>query len=172
MSRMWKSSNGSGRKARPRQEQADAAQIVQGLRRIVKALHSYSQDVYRSYGLTAPQLWALKTLQREGRLSAGRLAEALAVHQSSLSILVDRLEKRGLVHRIRASNDRRFVRIALTKRGAALAALAPEPAQGRLLYGLQAMSSLEVKNIRQSVDRLVGVMEASDTQARFFFSEA
>lgn len=165
--------NGPRRKTyRPRQSQAEAAQIVQGLRRIVKALHSYSQDVYRTYGLTAPQLWALKTLQREGRLSAGRLAEALAVHQSSLSILVDRLEKRGLVQRIRAPQDRRFVQIALTKRGAALSTMAPEPAQGRLLHGLRAMSPFEVKNIRKTVDRLVEAMEAGDTQARFFFSEA
>jgi DNA-binding MarR family transcriptional regulator len=157
---------------RPRPTQADTTQIVQGLRRIVKALHSYSQDVYRTYGLTGPQLWALKTLEREGRLSTGRLADALAVHQSSLSILVDRLEKRGLVQRIRAPNDRRIVQIALTKRGAALSDKAPEPAQGRLLYGLRAMSPFDVRNIRQAVDQLVEAMEASDVQARFFFSEA
>lgn len=173
MPRLRNSTSGSfKRKRRLRESESDAAQIVQGLRRIVKALHSYSQDVYRTYGLTAPQLWTLKTLQREGRLSAGRLAEALAVHQSSLSILVDRLEKRGLVQRIRAPHDRRFVQIALTKRGAALSATAPEPAQGRLLHGLRAMSPSEVKNIRKTVDRLVEVMEAGDTQARFFFSEA
>jgi DNA-binding MarR family transcriptional regulator len=149
----------------------DATLIVQGLRRIVKALHSFSQDVYRQYGLTAPQLWALKTLQREGRLSAGRLAEALAVHQSSLSILIDRLEKRGLVHRVRAARDGRFVLIALTKRGAALSAMAPEPAQGRLLHGLQAMSRAEVGQLRRAVERLLAAMEAEDTSARFFFSE-
>jgi DNA-binding MarR family transcriptional regulator len=156
----------------PRHPQADAARIVQGLRRIVKALHSYSQDVYRTYGLTAPQLWALKTLQRDGRMAAGQLAEALAVHQSSLSILVDRLEKRGLVQRIRSQRDRRFVEVALTKRGAALSAMAPEPAQGRLLHALRTMSRAEVKSIARAVDRLVDAMEAGDTQARFFFSEA
>jgi MarR family transcriptional regulator, organic hydroperoxide resistance regulator len=150
----------------------DTTEIVQGLRRIVKALHSYSQDVYRSYGLTAPQLWALKTLAREGPLAAGHLAQALAVHQSSVSILVDRLEKRGLVRRVRVPRDRRFVHVALTKRGAALSAIAPEPAQGRLLHGLRAMSPFEVRGIRKALDRLVEAMEAGDTRARFFFSEA
>lgn len=149
----------------------DATLIVQGLRRIVKALHSFSQDVYRQYGLTGPQLWALKTLQRAGRVSAGQLARALAVHQSSVSILVDRLEKRGLVHRVRARGDGRFVLIELTKRGLALSAMAPQPAQGRLLHGLQAMSRAEVSQIRRAVERLVAVMEAGDTTARFFFSD-
>jgi DNA-binding MarR family transcriptional regulator len=135
-------------------------------------LHSFSQDVYRSYGLTGPQLWALKTLQQEGPLTAGQLAGALAVHQSSVSILVDRLERRGLVQRERGAADGRVVQVALTKRGAALSRRAPEPAQGRLLHGLQGMSRIEVRRLRQAVDRLVGAMEATDLNARFFFSES
>ncbi len=161
----------AARVARPDRNPEDGTLIVQGLRRVVKALHAFSQDVYRQYGLTAPQLWALKTLQREGRLSAGQLAQSLAVHQSSVSILLDRLEKRGLVHRLRSRGDGRFVLIELTKRGLALSAMAPEPAQGRLLHGLQAMSRAEVSQIRQAVERLVEVMEAGDTTARFFFSD-
>lgn len=154
-----------------RSDPDDAALIVQGLRRVVQALHAFSQDVYRQYGLTGPQLWALKTLQRAGRLSAGQLARALAVHQSSVSILVDRLEKRGLVHRRRARADGRFVHLELTKRGRALSTMAPEPAQGRLLHGLQEMSRAEVSQIRHAVERLVEAMEAGDTTARFFFSD-
>jgi DNA-binding MarR family transcriptional regulator len=149
----------------------DAAAIVQGLRRIVRALELYSQDVYRTYGLTGPQLWVLKTLQRDGPLSAGHLAQALAVHQSSVSVLIQRLERRGLVRRARVTPDRRFVRVELTERGAALATEAPEPAQGRLLHGLDAMPPQEVRKIRRAVDRLVQVMEASDVAAQFFFSD-
>ena len=152
-------------------KRADTLEIVQGLRRIVKALHTYSQDVRNAYGLTGPQLWALKTLQRHRRLSTGRLAAALAVHQSSASILVDRLEKRGLVRRSRTRLDHRFVDVELTKRGAALASDAPEAAQGRLLHALEAMRPAAVSQIRHAVDRLVQAMEASDVHARFFFAD-
>ena len=165
-------------RAAPRERRADspsaggdAGAIVQGLRRIVKALQEYSQDVHRSYSLTAPQLWALKTLQRRGPLSTGSLAQALAVHQSSVSVLIQRLERRGLVRRARVTPDRRFVRVELSERGAALAADAPEPAQGRLLHGLGAMPGREVRAIRRAVDRLVEVMEAPDLGVRFFFSD-
>lgn len=145
--------------------------IVQGLRRIVKALHSYSQDVRGAYGLTGPQLWALKTLQREGAMTVGALATALAVHQSSISILVDRLEQRGLVRRVRQRPDRRSVRVELTQRGATMAADAPEPAQGRLLHELNAMTAAELQRTRRVIDRLVSAMEARDVHARFFFSD-
>ncbi len=152
-------------------KRVDTVEIVQGLRRIVKALHTYSQDVRKAYGLTGPQLWALKTLQSDGRMSTGRLATALAVHQSSLSLLVDRLEKRGLVRRLRGQLDHRFVEMELTSRGAALATDAPEPAQGRLLHALEAMPAGEVRKIRHAVDRLVLAMEATDVTARFFFAD-
>lgn len=150
---------------------ADTKEIVQGLRRVVKALHTYSQDVRNAYGLTGPQLWALKTLEAHGHMSAGRLAAALAVHQSSISILIDRLEKRGLVRRNPGQHDHRMVNMTLTKRGASLAADAPEPAQGRLLHALEAMPAREVRKIRRAVDRLVQAMEAADVHARFFFAE-
>ncbi|HEY7192807.1 MAG TPA: MarR family transcriptional regulator [Gemmatimonadales bacterium] len=150
---------------------ADATEIVQSLRRIVKALHTYSQDVRMAYGLTGPQLWALKTLQRSGRLSTGQLAAALAVHQSSTSVLLDRLEERGLVRRVRGRLDQRFVEIELTARGTKLAAGAPEAAQGRLLHALEAMPSRQVRAIKEAVTQLVAAMEAGDVHARFFFAE-
>ncbi|MEO8139494.1 MAG: MarR family transcriptional regulator [Gemmatimonadota bacterium] len=149
----------------------EAVDIVAGLRRIVRAIELYSQEVYKSFGLTGPQLWALKTLSRRGALAITDLAHALAVQPSTLSVLVDRLEKRGFVKRIRPREDRRFVEIGLTAQGAALAARAPEPAQGRLLHGLRGLSVRELRAIRSSVDRLVGMMEASDLEARFFYSD-
>jgi DNA-binding MarR family transcriptional regulator len=146
-------------------------QIAQGLRRIVKALHAYSQEVRSAYGLTGPQLWALKTLQREGGMPVGRLAQRLAVHQSSLSILLDRLEKRGLVRRVRGRPDRRVVQAQLTPRGRATVADAPDAAQGRLLHALSTRSLAELAEIRGVIDGLVAAMEAGDMTARFFFSD-
>lgn len=149
----------------------DVAAIVQGLRRIVKALALYSQDVRRAYGLTGSQLWAIKTLQRLGPMMAGQLAEELAVHQSSVSTLVDRLDQRGFVRRVRSAPDRRFVRIELTPKGERLAANAPEAAQGRLLRGLQGMTPAEVRRLRRAITRLVGTMEADEIDAPFFFGD-
>lgn len=150
---------------------SSVAAIVQGLRRITKALEEYSREVYRAYGLTGPQLWALKTLHRRGALTAGELAQALVVHQSSVSVLVARLERRRLVRRVRRRGDRRFVEITLTEAGRALAEQSPEPAQGRLLHQLRQMPAVEVARIRDAVDALVAAMEAGGVEARFFFAE-
>jgi len=150
---------------------SDVAAIVQGLRRITKALEDYSHEVQRAYGLTGPQLWALKTLHRLGPLTAGELADALAVHQSSVSVLMARLERRRLIRRIRRRDDRRFVEIALTEAGRKLAERSPEPAQGRLLHELRRMPPAEVTRLRRSVEALVTAMAAGGVDATFFFAE-
>jgi DNA-binding MarR family transcriptional regulator len=157
--------------SRKRERPDDVAAIVQGLRRIVKALALYSQAVRRAYGLTGSQLWAVKTLQRFGPMMVGQLAGELAVHQSSVSTLVDRLRDRGFVRRVRSAPDRRFVRVELTAEGQRLAARAPEAAQGRLLRGLQAMTSAEVRRLRRAIARLVSTMEAEGIDAPFFFGD-
>jgi DNA-binding MarR family transcriptional regulator len=145
--------------------------VVNGLRRIVRAIELYSKEVFKSFGLTGPQLWALKTLHRRGSLATTDLALALAVQPSSLSVLVDRLERRRLVRRVRPREDRRFVEVMLTPKGAALAAKAPEAAQGRLLHGLYRLSPRELRVVHRSVDTLVELMEAENVKARFFFSD-
>lgn len=149
----------------------DITGVVQGLRRIVRALESYSREVLKSYGLTAPQLWAVKTLQRAGPISVNRLAEMLVVHQASASLLVTRLEARGLVQRTRSAKDRRVVELSLTAAGKALARRAPEPAQGRLLHRLAAMPTRDLRGIHVAIERLVAAMEAQDVKATFFFQE-
>jgi DNA-binding MarR family transcriptional regulator len=164
--------NGSPRRsAAPLTPRADVTAIVGGLRRVVRALELYSQEVRRDFGLTAPQLWALTTLHRRGPLTVNDLAAALHVHQSSASLVVSRLEQRGLVRRVRAERDKRFVRIEPTERALAMMAAAPEPAQGRLLHGLSGMSPTRIRSIRRAVDDLVGAMEAESVEARFFFED-
>ncbi len=155
----------------PRAAHDDVALIVQGLRRITRAVELYSHEVQREFGLTGPQLWALKNLHREGSMTAGQLAASLAVDKSSVSGLLRRLENRGLITRSRDPRDRRVVRIDLTAEARALAHRAPEAAQGRLLHGLNAMPARSVATLRMAIERLVRAMEAADIEARFFFSD-
>lgn len=70
--------------------------------------------------LTLPQVRALVVLSTRGPTTAGALAEALGVHPSSLTRLVDRLERRRLVRRQPGAADRRAVVVAVTPQGSDL----------------------------------------------------
>jgi DNA-binding MarR family transcriptional regulator len=56
----------------------------------------------------------------EGTRRMHELADALAIERYNLTRIVDRLEKEGLVTRIRSPEDRRAAYVTITKQGRAL----------------------------------------------------
>ena len=152
-------------------KQADIADIMRSLRRIFKAIHAYSEDVLVEFGITGPQLWALRTLYTHGSISMSELSRNMYLHISTVSGVIDRLEQKGYVERKRKDSDRRVVHIGMTAAGKRLVQRAPEAAQGRLLHGLESLTPSQVRIIRSSLDRVVQLMEIEDIEATFFFSE-
>ena len=144
---------------------------MQSLRRIFKAIQDYSQDVSNSFGITGPQLWALKIVSRHAGLALGDLSRKMYLHPSTVTGVIDRLESKGYVVRDRDSADRRVVKVKLTPAGQDLAAKAPNPIQGKMIYGLTKLSEDELNTIYESVKRLVELAEAKNVKATFFFDQ-
>jgi DNA-binding MarR family transcriptional regulator len=67
--------------------------------------------------LSLVHLQVLFALDTDGPLSMRRLAETMDVSQASATGIVDRMEQRGLVERLRDDADRRVVRVALADGG-------------------------------------------------------
>lgn len=147
-------------------------EIVNDLRRIFKAIHEYSRKSLKEFGVTGPQLWALHVLRDGGALGVGELARRMYLHISTVSAVVDRLEARGLVRRQRGERDGRQVDVRLTSKGKALLRRAPEPAQGKLLHGLERLTVREVLHLHEAIGHLVTLMEADRVEATFFFADA
>jgi len=147
------------------------SEIMQSLRRIIKSLQDYSQMVFSHFGITGPQLWALKTIYQMGRLSLGELSKGMYLHPSTISGVVDRLEKKGYVVRDRTEKDRRVVKVRLTPKGKILVKKAPNPVQGRMIYGLRKLNKEKLNFIYESIQELVGIMEAQNLKVTFFFDE-
>lgn len=157
----------------PRRGTRDAAisEIMQSLRRIFRAIQDYYRDVMDNYGITGPQLWALKTISQNESLSLSALSQKMYLHPSTITGVVDRLEKKGFVTRNRDQADRRVVYVALTARGKHLSGKAPNPIQGKMVFGLKKLERDELSRICGSVQRLVEIMEAQNVRATFFFDE-
>jgi len=147
------------------------SEIMQSLRRIFKAIQDYSHEVSEKFGITGPQLWALKTISQNESLSLSDLSERMYLHPSTITGLIDRLEKKDLVERYRDQGDRRVIKLQLTPRGKELVRRAPDPIQGKMIYGLGKLKKAELGSVYESIQKLVEVMEARDVKATFFFSE-
>ncbi len=160
--------------ARPRTGSSRAAppiaDVLHGLRQVVQALEDSSRELYLEYGLTASQLWLLRTLESGGPQPSGVLARQLALPPSTLAALADRLDRRGLITRRREATDRRFIRLRLTPAGVRLAARVPATPQGRLVRALEAMPAARLRQLRTAVADLVTALGAGGLDAAPLFT--
>lgn len=145
------------------------SKIMQSLRRIFKAIKDYSHKVLKKYGITGPQLWVLKTISLSGSPSLGDLGRKMYLRPSTITGLIDVLERKGDVVRLRDQEDRRVVKVKLTPKGKRLARRTPNPVQGKMIYGLRGLKKEELNLIYNSVQKLVEIMEAQNAKATFFF---
>lgn len=146
--------------------------ILDGIRRIVRALRESSRAAEAHYGLTGAQLFVLQTLSRSERpLSLNELAEKTRTHQSSVSVVVSRLVEKGLVLRTRAAEDARRLEIALTDEAEGLLRDAPGAAQERLLRGVKQLPDLQRRQLSRAITGLAVAMEAEAGPPAMFFEE-
>jgi len=85
-----------------------------------------TQRTMAELGITSQQGSILFMVASGKCLLAAELAREYGIDASAVTRLIDRLEKRGLLTRVRSSEDRRAVRLALTAEGHAIAAKMPK----------------------------------------------
>ncbi|MFZ5428192.1 MAG: MarR family winged helix-turn-helix transcriptional regulator [Thermodesulfobacteriota bacterium] len=83
-------------------------------------LSSWEHAVVRGSSLTLPQMHTLEILGQHPALRMKELAAKMGVTTGTLTVTVDRLEKRGLVVRAPNETDRRSFLVELTGKGRAL----------------------------------------------------
>jgi DNA-binding MarR family transcriptional regulator len=155
-----------GRRA-AREEDA-ATRIVETLHRIFQHVERFSRASLRRFGVAGSQIWALRTLQESGDLTVGELARRMFLHISTVSGIIDRLEKAKLIHRKRSRPDRRVVRLTLTDAGRAVLRRAPEPPRRRVSLGLQRLGKKDLQRLSWAVGKLADLMGLPDGQNPLF----
>jgi DNA-binding MarR family transcriptional regulator len=74
------------------------------------------------------------------------------VNVSTVTGIVDRLERKGLIERRREAADRRVITIALTERGTSLAENSPPAVHHKIVHAVQMLSERERKEVFDALD--------------------
>jgi len=133
---------------------ADVRAALDALRRIVQALRLDGRDDGRGLRLSSAQLFALRQLAEHPGASINELAALTFTHQSSVSVVVQRLVARGLVARLPTGVDRRRHRFCLTAAGRRLLRRAPPAVQDRLITSIAALPAAERRALVRSLGAL------------------
>jgi DNA-binding MarR family transcriptional regulator len=104
-------------------EHADHMAAVTSVMRVQQLLLARIEAVLKPFGLTFAAYEALRLLAftRSGALPMGTMGVRLMVHPASVTNVIGRLERRGLVQRRPSPDDRRVVLAEITSAGRDLA---------------------------------------------------
>ena len=140
-------------------------QILIALRRIVRAIDLHSRHLAQEFGLTGPQLILLRELVRNGELHVAELAQNISLSHATVTDILNRLEKRGLVNRTRSLADRRRVLVTPTEPALTLVKKSPPLLQEQFSEHLAQLQEWELAQILSVLQRVALMMETDQVDA-------
>jgi DNA-binding MarR family transcriptional regulator len=142
---------------------ADATQVMQSLRRVVRMIRLADRDAQGNHDLSAAQLYVLHSLASAPAASLAELAQRTLTDQSSVSTVVAKLVAKKLVKRTPSAADRRRAELGLTAAGQRVVKHAPQLIQTRIIEAVAAMPEAPRKEL---------VIGANSVEPRMFSEES
>jgi len=116
-------------------------------RRLTKGMAS-------QFGITGPQLTVIKLLETFDNLSLSSLSERIRAQNSTVTGIIDRMEREGLVRRERSTVDRRVVHIRLSDKGQKLAKQIQVEPMEIFREALASLSQADLKDLLRLLNKL------------------
>jgi DNA-binding MarR family transcriptional regulator len=129
---------------------------------LIRAAQRHSAWIEKQCGVSGAQLWLMEELREFPGLRVGEIATRMAIHQTTVSNLLDVLSKRGLVMKTRDASDQRAVKLVLSEQGVDLLMKAPKPARGLLPESLRKLDADRLQQLNEGLQALLDSMNMLD----------
>lgn len=136
-----------------------AEHVLVALRRILRAIDLHSKTLAHEQGLTVPQLIVLRAISSLDTPTISDVAKAVSLSNATLSAILDRMERRGYLERIRSTVDKRKVHISITPVGESLLLRSPSPLHEQFLTRFNNLKDWEQNLILASLQRVAAMMD-------------
>jgi len=146
-------------KAMNHTEPQETRNIVWLIRRLMQAEEQHTKALEKTHHVTSSQLSCLLALYENGPLPPSQIGRHIMVNSSTVTGIIDRLERKGLVERSRVSQDRRVITVSLTGQGLMLVENAPLPLQDKIVSGMRRLPPQEIEQIIGGLTRLTGMLD-------------
>ncbi len=145
----------------------DTTEILIKIRKIVRSIDIESKKIQKEYGVSIPQVLCLSFLRESPNYQStqGEIRNFLNLNSSTVSGIINRLEKKGLLARLPKSGDKRVVNIALTSAGDKLLSSVPSLLHEHLSEKLQKLDKLELQKVEKSLNTLITLLEIEQVEA-------
>ncbi len=136
--------------------------ILIDLRKILRSINLENKKVEKKYGVSTPQIIVLNYLNEQDNYqsTSTQIKKLLNLNASTVTGIISRLVKKGLIARVPSQKDRRVVNICITMKGMDLIKSLPTVLHEKLAEKLENLSEeqqLEIKNALEILTKLMGV---------------
>ncbi|MDA3780037.1 MAG: MarR family transcriptional regulator [Bacteroidales bacterium] len=140
----------------------ETTQILIKIRKIVRSINLESKKIQKDNGVSIPQILCLDYLSKKHnyKTSQKEIRDFLNLNSSTVTGIVNRLERKGLCLRLPKEDDKRITYITLTSEGRKLLMDIPPLLHDRLSYKLKGLSedaSLEINDALNTIIEYLGV---------------
>ena len=144
----------SGRSGKKKADLGPAVEFMRLIWALDHGLHVTSRKMFASMDLSGPERLVIRMVGAAPGILAGELAATLHRHPSSLTAVLERLERRELLARDPDPADRRRQRLTLTARGRKLDVPSPGTVEAAVTRVLARVSPAKVRAAREVLDLL------------------
>jgi DNA-binding MarR family transcriptional regulator len=137
---------------------ANVESIVDEVHRLIGSLRCAGTGRMVKAGISMTHLHILWVIEHHGELPMSRLADLLDVSLSNATGLIDRMEERGLVERVRVPDDRRVVIVRASPEGARMRDEIEAVKQDRMRSILGRLTPSQLERIIGAIGDLRGAM--------------
>jgi len=137
-------------------------EVLQQFRIIYGTMRQYFREIEGRCGLPGSHMWILQEVERTPGIGVTELARRLGIHQSTCSLLVEKLVGQAFLVKRKQSTDLRRVGLHLGDAGSKAIAALPGPAEGVLPEALSALPEVALKTLNINLDELIKHLSGKD----------
>ncbi|HKM92857.1 MAG TPA: MarR family transcriptional regulator [Prolixibacteraceae bacterium] len=141
--------------------------VLSNIRKIVRSINLESKRIQKDYGVSIPQVLCLNYLYSSPNFQStqGDVKNFLHLNSSTVSGIIQRLEKKGFIARLPKTGDKRVTNLTLTVSGQKILQHIPPLLHDRLSTKLEKLNEDEIDTIKKSLVQLVNLLQIEDVDA-------
>lgn len=139
-------------------------ELLIALRRVIRAIDLRSKQLNKNIGLTGPQLLVMRFVSQSNGVIVREIADNVNLSPATITNILDRLESRELVQRLRSTQDKRKVGVYLTEKGQEILKDAPMPFQEHFTNRFAQLKDWEQSQMVATLQRIAHMMDAEDIE--------
>lgn len=139
--------------------------LLVALRKVIRAIDLHSKHLSKTSGLTSPQLLIMLEIDKSSGINSSQVAKKVNLSAATVTNILDRLENKSLIARVRDTQDKRRVALYLTEDGKAILLNAPQALQEHFIENFANLAPWEQSQLLSSMERISQMMDADEIDA-------